>query len=191
MEHGCPDGSPLTSSLAGAIGPTSNTGRIIIKDNRMYRHNILRINYTTYDVRRDQDVVNPRTSHKDIMILARSDSSDHPFLYARVLGIYHVNAIWTGSGVLDYRPRRLEFLWVRWFEHVTKEPAGWTARRLDTLRFPPMENEDAFGFVDPGDVLRGCHLLPKFAQGKLHPDHVNMSKCAADGGDWKYYNVNR
>jgi hypothetical protein len=179
-----------TQSQFGYVD-SSNTGEFFIKNDRMYKHNIFRINYTTYDVRRDQDVVNPNTSHKDIMVLARTDSSDHAFLYARVLGIYHVNAIYTGPGILDYRPRRLEFLWVRWFEVVDGNPAGWNAQRLDTVRFLPMESEDAFGFVDPADVLRGCHLIPKFSHGRLHPDSASMSPCAKDSRDWKYYAVNR
>ena len=37
-----------------------------------------------------------------------------------------------------------------------------------------MDEEDAFGFVDPKDVLRGCHILPRFAAGKRHPDGCGM-----------------
>jgi len=36
---------------------------------------------------------------------------------------------------------------------------------LDTVRFVPMADEDVFGFVDPADVLRGCHVIPSFADG--------------------------
>jgi hypothetical protein len=183
-------GEASTSAQPHSVNSNS-AGRMIIKDEQMYKHNILRINYTTYDVRRDQDVINPGTSHKDIMTLARSDSSGDNFLYARVLGVYHVNIIWIGNGKWDYRPRRMELLWVRWFDRVASEKAGWAARRLDMLQFLPMEDEDAFGFVDPADVLRSGHLLPRFASGRLHPDGVSMSQCAADGQDWKYYYANR
>ncbi|THG92753.1 hypothetical protein EW026_g8258 [Hermanssonia centrifuga] len=42
-------------------------GSLRLKDNRLYLHKVMRINYTTYDMRRDQDSINPRT-HADIMI---------------------------------------------------------------------------------------------------------------------------
>ncbi|KAG1856158.1 hypothetical protein F4604DRAFT_1932022 [Suillus subluteus] len=55
----------LSDSLGSSTECDINT--IIIKDDRMYRHNIARFNYTTYDVCRGQDVVNPRTSHCNVM----------------------------------------------------------------------------------------------------------------------------
>ncbi|KAH7916940.1 hypothetical protein BV22DRAFT_968511, partial [Leucogyrophana mollusca] len=151
---------------------------------------------TGYDVRRGQDVVNPRTDHCNIMVLSNAgnlpgEEPSHPFSYARVLGIYHLNVIYTGPDTLDYQPRRMEVLWVRWFEVVDEIPAGWEAHGLDTVRFAPMTEDDAFGFVDPADVVRGCHLVPAFARGRLHSDGIAMSSAARDANDWKYYYVNR
>ncbi|KAF8838017.1 hypothetical protein BDN67DRAFT_908198, partial [Paxillus ammoniavirescens] len=60
-------------------------------------HNLFRINYMTYDVRRAQDTVNPCTNHRDIC-------------YACVLGIYHANMIYIGPGHKDYQPRQIKFL---------------------------------------------------------------------------------
>lgn len=158
----------------------------------MYKHNIMRINYTTYDVRRGDDVIHPGTSHHNIMVLnPRGPSSEHPFWYARVLGIYHINVVYTGMGTADYHPRRLEFLWVRWYEQVHDLATGWMAGSLDQVRFPPMDHEDSFGFVDPADVLRSCHIIPAFACGRLHSDNKGISKCAQDSTDWQTYYVNR
>jgi hypothetical protein len=159
---------------------------VVLKGNCIFRHFLLRINYTTYDVRRDQDVINPNTDHKDVMLLSRS--TDHPFSYARVLGVFHANAIYVGPGSRDYHARRMEFLWVRWFELTKLAKDGLT---LDALRFLPMMKPDAIGFVDPADVLRGCHLIPAFERGHLHPDQTAMSHIARDGGDWREYYVNR
>lgn len=53
-----------------------------------------------------------------------------------------------------------------------------------------MADEDAFGFVDPADMLRGCHVIPSFADGQLHPDGVAISHCVGDSNDWKYYYIN-
>jgi hypothetical protein len=62
---------------------------------------------------------------------------------------------------------------------------------LDTIRFPPVGSEEAFGFVDPRDVLRACHIIPAFAGGKSHADEVSISRCARDGNDWARYYINR
>ena len=93
------------------------------------------------------------------------DTTDsHLFLYAQVLGIYHANIICVGPEMLDYNPRQLQFLWVRWFQQPeiieNHNTTGWNAYHLDQLSFPPMAGEDAFGFVDPADVLCGCHIIP-------------------------------
>jgi hypothetical protein len=86
--------------------------------------------------------------------------TDHPFLYARVVGIYHVNVIFApGSGVIDYTPHRLHFLWVRWFQYHDAKSKSWADCHLDRVSFPPMAHPDSFGFLDPGDVLQGCHII--------------------------------
>ena len=174
-----------------------DVSRIFIKSDRMYQHHILRINYTTYDVRRSQDVINPGTSHRDIMMLANNASDDegvekvHPFCYARILGIYHVNVIYTGTGMVDYVAHRLNFLWVRWYQYSKAQSIGWRDYQLDMLHFLPMAHEHAFGFVDPQDVIRAGHILPAFKRGKSHADGISISRCAGDGADWQNYFVNR
>jgi hypothetical protein len=54
-----------------------------------------------------------------------------------------------------------------------------------------MNSEDAFDFVDPKDVLRGCHIMPNFAKGKRHVDGVSISRCAKDADDYHQYYVGR
>jgi hypothetical protein len=172
-----------------------NADKVLFKHDRMYPHNLLHINYTTYDVQRSQDIVNASTSHCNVMVLA--DQSDdpnadvHPFCYARVIGVYHVNVVYVGPGMLDYQPRRMEFLWVRWYQAFGATNPGWRGCRLDCIHFQPVTDEDAFGFIDPSDVLRGCHVCPSFARGKVHPDGRGLSRCARDSLDWAAYYVNR
>lgn len=176
-------------------GSESRAERIYFKHDRMYKHNIARINYTTYDVRRGQEVFNPSTSHHNVMVLTGIGGQDpnivHPFVYARVLGIYHVNAVYAGFGMTDYRPRRMDFLWVRWYQRIETIHAGWGARRLDRLEFPAVGEENAFGFIDPADVLRCCHIIPAFSSGRVHADGRGLSFCAGDSSDSKSYYVNR
>jgi hypothetical protein len=167
--------------------------RIFFKSDRMYQHHLLRVNYTTYDVRRSQDLINPATLRRDIMMLAsdRDAENDHPFWFARVLGIYHVNVVYAEPGMLDYTSQRFDFLWVRWFQSHGKTSASWQEYRLDTVSFPPVAHQDSFGFVDPKDVLRGCHIIPRFRHGKVHSDGVSLSRCANDARDWTRYAINR
>ena len=161
----------------------------VLKDEQIYGHNLFHINYTAYDVRRTQETVNPRTDHCDVMLLSHQPSA-HPFCYARVLGVYHTNVIYIGPGFKDYQSRRIELLWVQWFD-ILDHPAGWDHTTLDSVKFPPMADADAFDFIDPADVLRCCHIIPAFADGQVHPDRIALSRNARDGNDWKRYYVNR
>ena len=171
----------------------SDQTKLFFQHDYMFLHNVLRVNYTTYDVRRKQDTINPNTSHRDIMVLAdTNDDSDYPFLYARVIGIFHVNTVYTGGPTVDYRPRKVEVLWVRWFEHDINAPTGsWSDSRLDRLRFPSMAGEHAFGFLDPSDVVRGCHIIPAFSTNRRYSDGRGLSLCARDASDWQSYYLNR
>ena len=60
---------------------------VTILNNLIYSHKVLWINYTTYDMRREQDFLNPRT-HADIMVLSQEPEThedgmpEHPYLYA-------------------------------------------------------------------------------------------------------------
>jgi len=167
-----------------------NPNSILFASDRIYPHNLIRINYTTYDVRRSQDVVNTSTSHCDVMVLAENPT-DHPFRYARVLGIYHANVVYVGPGMLNHQPMRMEFLWVRWYERLEVVTPGWEAKRLDCVRFPPLAGEDAFGFIAPSDLLRGSHIVPSFTKGQLHLDGIGLSSRARDSADWVAYLINR
>lgn len=126
------------------------------------------------------------------MVLAdNDDESAHPYLYARIIGIFHANVIYTGTLPVDYRPRKLDFLWVRWFERDDSGPSGWTNSTLDRLRFPPMADEGSFSFLDPADVLRAAHVVPAFAAGARYPEGEGLSNCAMDSKDWNSYYVMR
>lgn len=136
----------------------------------MFRHKILRVNYTTYDLRRDQDSLNPRVpGHADFMVLspenAEANDDPHPYWYGRILGIFHVNVRHRTPQSKSLEPRRMDFLFVRWFGRDMTPRAGWKAKRLLRLGFIPGNSEGAFGFVDPAQVIRAVHLIPAFKWG--------------------------
>jgi hypothetical protein len=93
----------------------SDTESVLFKNNCLYKHNILRINYTSYNIWRLQDVINPKTSHCDIIGVVEDNDDDdapHCFWYATVLGVYYANVVYIGPDAVDYQLCRMEFLWV-------------------------------------------------------------------------------
>ena len=183
----------VASNGVGSLDESLSDFVLLNKDN-IYEHKRVRFHFTAYDVRRGIDIVNAGTPRRDVMLLAddaQSSSSPHRFLYARILGAYHANVIYTGPGARDQNPRRINFLWVRWFEVVDPGSSGWSKSRLDFVRFPPMHQNSSFGFLDPRYVLRGCHILPAFAKGRRQLDGVGVSCCAKDGEDYHLYYVGR
>lgn len=133
------------------------------------------------------------------------DAADmHPFWYARVIGIYHVD-VRDLSNPLGNPYQRMDILFVRWMGINPDWMSGWDARRLDQIGFLPQDNEGAFGFLDPLKVLRGCHLIPAFAIGTttqlLEPSPLARQHLQTDAllartpgtsnADWDLFYVNR
>ena len=88
----------------------SQRASITFVKNRIYQHKVLRVNYTTYDMRREQDSLNPRT-HANVMVLSQEDDTTaHPYWYARIIGIYHTFVLHESSP----EPILIEFLLIRW-----------------------------------------------------------------------------
>jgi hypothetical protein len=117
-----------------------------------------------------------------------AESEAHPFCYAKVLGIFHANVFYLGQHNQD--ARRIEFLWVRWYE--LKKAGNWTPQRLDELCFTSALDDDSFGFLDPEDVLRVCHIILSFKRGRVFSeDETGFSQSIQDKNDWKFYFVNR
>jgi hypothetical protein len=105
---------------------------ITLVNNRMYRHKVIRINYTTYDLRHEQDSLNPRT-HADIMVLSHEDDDTHPYWYARIIGVFHAAVQFRGlpsHPAIEPEVRNIDFLWVRWFGRDLTHKSGWKAKRL-------------------------------------------------------------
>jgi hypothetical protein len=165
-------------------------GKLSFLNDRMYTHTTLRINYTTYDVRRQHDIVNTKSPCR--YILLPNDTTEnpliHPFIYARVLGIYHAKVRFSNRP-----PKRMDFLWVRWLDYDDDEPGGWDIGRLDRVYYARYRNDtellDAFGFVDPRNIIRACHLIPDFDLGHIE-NSVTLAGDDSDG-DWQYHCVNR
>lgn len=152
---------------------------VIIINDTLYRHKCLRINFTTYDNRREQDTINPH-GLSDIMVLNNgAESSLHPYQYGRVLGVFHLDVQHSGPRSTSQRPQRFDVLWVRWFALDEEVAAGFKAKRPFQVGFPESDDPLAYGFISPNDVIRAVHLTPVFAR-----EQVPGSE------DWWRYYVN-
>ena len=123
-----------------------------IVGNQLYHHGTLHVNYTTYDMRCNQDSINPKT-HLDILMLAPSSpqsQSPHPYLYGQVIGIYHVDIIHAN---LSPHSQCIEFLHVRFFQVDEDFQGSFKSRRFYRLSFAEADDVGAFGFIDPARVI--------------------------------------
>ncbi|KXN83244.1 hypothetical protein AN958_01677 [Leucoagaricus sp. SymC.cos] len=170
-------------------------------DNHIYQHKHLRINYTTYDMQHAQDSVNPQT-HPDIMVLASSPSSensdsetisnldDHPYLYARVVGIFYAEVQWikTPGAHPEVETKSMDFLWVHWLVCDICYLCNFGHKRLPHLEFA---SDGAFSFLDPDVVLHSCHLIPAYAYGQVSWLGPSLIHCVVDDHhDWQYHYAN-
>lgn len=186
---------PGSEADGGNTLPTdADIQSVRIAADKLYVHKTMRINYTTYDMRRGQDSVNPRT-HADVMMYASDTSSPHQYLYTRIIGIFHVNVYRTGAdicGADDTEPIKLSVLWVRWFDLDARAPGGFKRCRLHRLKWAATDDEP-YGFIDPEDVLRASHLIPAFAFGTIDEparDDKDENSDSDEDPDWKYHYVN-
>lgn len=135
---------------------------VIIPNNTIYSLQTMQVHYITYDLRREYDTVNPRT-HADVMVLSGETKPSHPYWYARVLGIYQVETWLTNANVRQPVKQHLDVLWVRWLAPPQNYQCGLNQARLPKVAFVEESDSDAFGFLDPSQVIRGAHLIPAFA----------------------------
>ena len=169
-----------------------NQNTVHIMNNRIYSAKVLRVNFTTYDIRRDQDTMNPR-NRCDIMVQSHEDSANaHPFWYARVLGVFHAQVLHTGPLAQNRSIQHMEFLWVRWFGIIEGHQYGAKIARLPKIGFLGETDASAFGFLDPSLIVRGCHLIPAFMDGRtsdLLKTKSSLGRPVGEIDDWAAFYV--
>lgn len=162
----------------------------LIDVDRVVRSKVLCINFPTYDVREAQDLVRmPRGD--TVMTLSRDD--EHPFWYARVLMGFHI--------MVSFRPegsspvvKSMEVLWVRWLGVDRDHKWGFKEGRLPKVGFvPDRPGHIPFGFLDPSLILRACHLIPAFCDGRTHEllaSGPSLARLPGEEDDWAAYYIN-
>ena len=155
---------------------------------RIYKHDVLCVNYTTYDLRRAQDSINVRT-HPYIMTLGHEDEEEemkrHPYWYAKVLGIFHVNV--RRSGRME--TERMEFLWVHWFGRDLDYEGGFETRRLHRIGLTDSEDPTSYGFLNPDNVLQSVHLIAAFSPNERKQEAQDSDDSDGDAPFTKFYYV--
>ena len=143
-------------------------------------------------MQREQDTINPCTC-PNIMLMSHEDEgadSYHPYWYAHILGIFHVNIKHTGPNSRTPHVQKIEVIFVRWFGRDSSYAAGWSARRLHCVGFLSADSPGAFDFIDPFDIIRGVHMIPAFAHGKISELGKSVTRRPTDDDeDWLYYYV--
>jgi len=144
----------------------------------------MRVNFTTYDIQQDQDIIHVPFDKWDILVYNPQEEGPYPWAFARVLGIYHATVL-----THTHRdPQMCYFLWVRWFKRDHSSLSFATVRQFDRVAFVPYDSadEEPFGFIDPATVIRGFHLIPDFNLGRTH--ELMPASTFQDGdGDWKRF----
>jgi len=146
----------------------------------------MRVNFITYDIQQDQDIIHIPFDKQDILVYNPEEGGPYPWAFARVLGIFHA----TISTRAKLSPQTYQFLWVRWFKRDESLSSFTTVRRFDRVAFVPHDStdEEPFGFIDPATVIRGCHLIPDFDQGRTR-ELMSASIFQDEGGDWRRFCV--
>lgn len=185
----------LLPRIMDKIGLPTDKGQwphVSLKANRIYSHQILKVNHTTYDIRRDQDVLHVGTPQCNIMLLNSRYTRDsrhveHPYLYGKILGIFHADVCYAGPR-LGFPPayHRLDFVWVNWYQFL---PAK-TEFSLDRLSLSRPDELHSLSFVDPDDILRAVHLIPQFSLGKVCTP-APKSRFVVNQDIWEAYFINR
>ena len=165
---------------------TRDRNALYIRNDRLEQRFGMNVYYTTYDFRRDKDRVDMKgRSH----VMALSTDGVHPYVYARVLGIFRLNVL---HGPTMVEETKMDVLWVRWFKIDETHRAGWKAKRLYRIKFIPSLEDGAFGFLDPNDVIRGAHPVPGFHFGNRHPSSCDPASIwDREEFEWETYYVNQ
>ena len=143
-------------------------------------------------------MVHINTPHCNVIVLknlkGEERNREHPYLYGRILGVFHVNVAYVGplSGEeLRNKARsfqKLEFVWVHWYDFLGSKD-GFS---LDKLSLSPLQSTTSLAFLDPQDIVRGVHLIPQFAGGRSTAPLPSFRFSSGKGQElWKAYYINR
>ena len=154
--------------------------------NRVIQSKCFQINYMTYNVCRDQDMLRPGHGAAVMMLSQEHGPNAHPFWYAQVLSAFLIKVSYKDVA------QTIEVLWIRWFGVVPGYQWGIKKAQLPQIGFVP-DSPGTFGFLDPSLVIHAYHLIPTFAEGctsLLLPQGTSVAQENGAVDDWAAYYVN-
>jgi len=170
-----------------------NDLRVVGGFNWIIESTILRVNYTMYDIRHEQDVMRPGPACFVMTLSWKDEPNAHPFWYCQVIRAFHIDVLHVGPNTRCRSVQTMEFLWVRWLGVVPGYKWGLPEAQLPKVGFVPESDDNAFGFLDPSLMIRGCHLIPSFSKG--HTDALlrkgtSVARHSTEDDDWCSFYVN-
>ncbi|TEB33320.1 hypothetical protein FA13DRAFT_1579516, partial [Coprinellus micaceus] len=115
--------------------------------------------------------------------------SEHPYLYGRLLGVFHANVRYNGSllnRVQQLEYLRIDFAWIHWYQFNGSDGEF----SLDRVTPSPLRCGSALDFIDPSDIIRSVHLIPRFSAGKVNQPVVE-SQLVRNRDTWESYFINK
>lgn len=134
----------------------------ILKDT-LYQHTKLTLKYITYDMQVAEDTFYAK-EHPGVMVIC-PDSDGHPYLYGRVLDIFHMEVANDADNALFFNSRsiRLDMVWVHWYEcNQRNGPSSFNSLRYPSISLCPDDKSDSYGLIHPDDIVRRVHLIQDF-----------------------------
>ncbi|KIO10578.1 hypothetical protein M404DRAFT_73317, partial [Pisolithus tinctorius Marx 270] len=110
-----------------------------------------------------------------------------------VVKAFHIKVFHVGPNARCRSQQTMEVLWVRWLGVEPNYSWGFQVAWLPKVGFVPESDSNAFGFLDPSLVIRGCHLIPSFSDGHttlLLRQGASVARCPNEDDDWHSYYVN-
>ncbi|KAG1807123.1 uncharacterized protein BJ212DRAFT_1282423, partial [Suillus subaureus] len=135
------------------------------------------------------DTINTQT-HPDVMVLSRETKPQHPYWYAHILGIYHMDIWFNTEGSM--KMCQIKVLYIRWLAPLIGHQSRMNYTQLLKVAFVDESDHDVFGFLDPGQVIQGTHLIPAFVSGcgTVYLCHGKpFAHQGDDLDDWEAYYV--
>ena len=167
-----------------------DTEHIFIEDSSLYKHPILNVKFTSYEVKQERDIIHLGYGRTGVMLYTSAvrEDENEPWSYAKILEVYHVT-VHTAS---KPEPQTLTVLWVRWMQRDPVGLAGPNSQNYTRVSFVPWTDNpgNVFDFIDPSHIIRACHLIPAFNLGRTG-DLLDPSIVRNPKGDWCAYYANR
>ena len=164
-----------------------------LNPDRIVESKIVRINYTGYDIRRAHDCLRTDLSSFLMTLSREEDPECHPFWYCQLLKAFRIDVSYSPGGVSGPK-EMMEVLWVRWLGIDPDSKWGFRQCTLPKIGFVPEDGESpTFGFLDPSLVVRGCHLIPAFVDGRTNQflqGGPSVARLPGESDDWARYYVN-